>query len=94
MVVPEISGGRSDEPLDLGTIELKPVKPGAERRKLGRGRAYSSSSNRRRSSTCRIVESEAIPRRFASRSTETDRRSSHLAKLGRVNPPSGGWIGT
>ena len=29
VVVPEIPGGRSDEPLDLGTIELKPVKPEA-----------------------------------------------------------------
>ncbi len=27
IVVPEMPGGRSDVPLDLGTIELKPVKP-------------------------------------------------------------------
>ncbi len=27
ITVPDIPGGRSDEPLDLGTIELKPVKP-------------------------------------------------------------------
>ena len=26
ITVPEMPGGRSDEPLDLGTIELKPAK--------------------------------------------------------------------
>ncbi len=26
IIVPEIPGGRSDEPLDLGTIELRPIK--------------------------------------------------------------------
>jgi peroxiredoxin len=29
ITVPEIPGGRSDEPLDVGTIELKPAKPRA-----------------------------------------------------------------
>jgi len=27
ITVPEIPGGRSDEPLDVGTIELKPGNP-------------------------------------------------------------------
>ncbi len=27
IVVPEVPGGRSDLPLDIGTIELKPIKP-------------------------------------------------------------------